>query len=169
MSQLTLDLIVEWTGDPETKFRMIDHEDQIQDAIDGVLDALLWATPAFSTVLDDGTIVEDEKNDQSFSDLNFDRDDVADISLVSVSREVIDFIGSNWADCLLYSESRDFDPSQGSVWSYLGHDLALTREHHGAGFWDRGLGELGDRLTEACKPYGEFNMSISCDGVVYID
>lgn len=33
----------------------------------------------------------------------------------------------------------------------LGHDFALTREGHGAGFWDRGLGETGDVLTSAAE------------------
>ena len=32
----------------------------------------------------------------------------------------------------------------------IGHDYVLTTGGHGAGFWDRGLGELGDKLTEAC-------------------
>jgi hypothetical protein len=36
-----------------------------------------------------------------------------------------------------------------------GHDFWLTRNHHGAGFWDRGLGETGKRLTELAHPYGE--------------
>lgn len=30
-----------------------------------------------------------------------------------------------------------------------GHDYWLTRNGHGAGFWGRGYGELGKRLTEA--------------------
>lgn len=36
-----------------------------------------------------------------------------------------------------------------------GHDFALTRNHHGAGFWDRGYGDLGDRLTVAAQSFGE--------------
>lgn len=43
----------------------------------------------------------------------------------------------------------DMEPEQ------VGHDFWLTRNHHGAGFWDRGLGELGDRLTKAAHAYGE--------------
>lgn len=39
--------------------------------------------------------------------------------------------------------------------SQSGHDFWLTRNGHGAGFWDRGLGELGDKLTEASKTFGE--------------
>jgi hypothetical protein len=38
---------------------------------------------------------------------------------------------------------------------FFGHDFYLTRESHGAGFWDRGLGELGDYLTGIAKSYGE--------------
>lgn len=40
----------------------------------------------------------------------------------------------------------------------IGHDFCLTRNGHGAGFWDRGLGHLGDYLTEACKGYGEHSL-----------
>lgn len=34
------------------------------------------------------------------------------------------------------------------------HDFHLTRNGHGAGFWDRGLGELGDTLTDLAKTFG---------------
>lgn len=36
----------------------------------------------------------------------------------------------------------------------LGHDFCLTRNHHGAGFWDRGYGELGEWLTRVCHAMG---------------
>lgn len=38
--------------------------------------------------------------------------------------------------------------------SSIGHDLWLTRNGHGAGFWDRGLGSAGERLTEIAKAMG---------------
>lgn len=38
---------------------------------------------------------------------------------------------------------------------YMGHDFWFTRNGHGVGFWARALGEVGERLTEACKAYGE--------------
>lgn len=37
----------------------------------------------------------------------------------------------------------------------IGHDLWLTRNGHGAGFWDRGLGAQGDSLTAICEALGE--------------
>jgi hypothetical protein len=42
----------------------------------------------------------------------------------------------------------DLEPEQ------VGHDFWLTRNGHGAGFWDRGLGDVGERLTTAAKVYG---------------
>ena len=44
-----------------------------------------------------------------------------------------------------------------------GHDFALTRNEHGTGFWDSGLGDIGDMLTEECKPYGEHRVIIEVD------
>lgn len=42
--------------------------------------------------------------------------------------------------------------------SQAGHDFALTRNRHGAGFWDRGLGEVGQKLTDISHEYGEFSI-----------
>ena len=44
---------------------------------------------------------------------------------------------------------------QGRSAEHLGHDFWLTRNRHGTGFWDRGLGAVGDELTEMAHPYGE--------------
>lgn len=48
-----------------------------------------------------------------------------------------------------------------------GQDFWLTRNDHGAGFWARGLGELGDRLTEAAKSFGEAHLYIGDDDRIY--
>lgn len=37
----------------------------------------------------------------------------------------------------------------------FGHDFSLTRNRHGAGFWDRGYGDLGDWLTIVAHAMGE--------------
>lgn len=42
--------------------------------------------------------------------------------------------------------------------SQAGHDFALTRNRHGAGFWDRGLGDIGRKLTDISHGYGEFSI-----------
>lgn len=42
-----------------------------------------------------------------------------------------------------------------------GIDFALSRNRHGAGFWDRGYGDVGDYLTDEAHGFGEH--------VVYLD
>lgn len=41
------------------------------------------------------------------------------------------------------------------TWEHVGHDFWLTSQGHGAGFWDRGLGEVGDTLTDSVDGYGD--------------
>lgn len=48
----------------------------------------------------------------------------------------------------------DYDLSQ------AGHDFWLTRNYHGAGFWDRGLNSLGEKLTDIAHKYGEYDLFI---------
>lgn len=49
-----------------------------------------------------------------------------------------------------------------------GHDFWLTRNGHGAGFWDRGLGEVGEKLTEAAKVWGSSDLYTIGDGNIHI-
>lgn len=42
-----------------------------------------------------------------------------------------------------------------------GHDFWLTRNRHGAGFWDRGLGDVGQKLTEIAHSYGGSDIYIN--------
>ena len=70
------------------------------------------------------------------------------------------------ADC------RDFYAAHASQWDdapnysdeQAGHDFWLTRNRHGAGFWDRGLGDLGRQLTDAAHPYGECSLYVTDAG-----
>ena len=48
-----------------------------------------------------------------------------------------------------------------------GHDFWLTRCGHGAGFWDRGMGELGDKLSDAATAFGSVDLYVGDDGKVY--
>lgn len=74
--------------------------------------------------------------------------------------DCLTFIEANQADLIAYCEQRSEQwngPGTGpldGIESYAGHDFWLTRVGHGAGFWDRGLGDLGERLTDASKAYG---------------
>lgn len=49
------------------------------------------------------------------------------------------------------------------------HDFWLTRNHHGAGFWDTGEWEatLGKKLTESAHSFGEMSLYIGDDGKIH--
>lgn len=49
-----------------------------------------------------------------------------------------------------------------------GHDFWLTRNRHGVGFWDRGLGDLGERLTKAAHAFGEQHLMVDHLGQVHV-
>ena len=68
--------------------------------------------------------------------------------------DVVEFFIKN-AELLTTTEPWAHDPAQ------AGHDFALTRNGHGAGFWDHDAGEAGDALTESAEWFGEFNIEIN--------
>ena len=60
--------------------------------------------------------------------------------------------------------SAPFEPEQ------LGHDLWLTRNGHGSGFWDREelYGDCGPRFTSFAENLGEAHAYTGDDGLIYI-
>lgn len=50
--------------------------------------------------------------------------------------------------------------------SQVGHDLWLSRNGHGAGFFDRGLGDVGDTLQDIARGMGQKNVGWSQEGIV---
>lgn len=57
----------------------------------------------------------------------------------------------------------------GDYLSHAGHDFWLTRNHHGAGFWDGDWTTVaGKKLTEAAHQFGETHLYVSDDGEMYI-
>lgn len=49
-----------------------------------------------------------------------------------------------------YKASKGLIEKAGLTEEQAGHDLWLTRNGHGAGFWDRGLGDIGEKLNDLC-------------------
>lgn len=66
------------------------------------------------------------------------------------------FYRDNYDDVKIMSESS------------AGHDFWLSRNGHGAGFFDRGLGERGDRLQAAAEKFGECHLEVGGDGLIYL-
>lgn len=77
-------------------------------------------------------------DDDESLDYNYSIEDVDDKSKEDIKKGIEKFINQNKAILKKHNIS---DES-------LGHDLFLTSQGHGAGFWDRGYGQDGDILSE---------------------
>lgn len=98
--------------------------------------------------------------DTPLEDLYYNPCDIHPESLVQMSKDLEDFVDG----CL----EEDPDVFDGIEAGQVGHDFWLTRNHHGTGFWDRGLGERGRWLTERSHPYGEASLYVDThDNKVY--
>ena len=98
-----------------------------------------------------------DDNEESFDD-TYDVDDIHPDSVRKAEKACLDFWETNkelLQEALLTEEE-------------IGYDFWLTRNGHGAGFWDRCLGEIGEKLTAACKAYGESCVYIGDDGSLYV-
>jgi hypothetical protein len=51
---------------------------------------------------------------------------------------------------------------------HAGHDFWLTRNHHGAGFWDGDWQQrIGDDLTEIARLFGDYHLFVGDDGEIH--
>ena len=94
-------------------------------------------------------------------DTQHDVEDFSDEFRTASREECLDFFKANKG--LLEEAHRTFGYSSASA----GHDFWLTRNRHGAGFWDRGMGSVGLALSEAAKVYGGVDLSVGDDGEIY--
>ena len=80
---------------------------------------------------------------------------ITDMCAATVARAI--------ADCSKFQIDHESDLEELPE-SSAGHCFWLTRNSHGTGFWDRGLGDDG-RLTKASEKFGPINLHVE-DGVV---
>lgn len=66
------------------------------------------------------------------------------------------------ADCEAFQRFTGVNEEQ------AGQDFWLTRNRHGAGFWDGDWGDVGDRLTDASHAFGEIDFIVGDDGLIYM-
>jgi hypothetical protein len=97
-----------------------------------------------------------DDNDQPL-DQNYDIDDLSPDAIASMQSDCRDFQQLCDAhDLAMQSDEQN------------GHDFWLTRNGHGAGFWDRGLGDAGKRLTDNAHSYGSSDLYVGDDGAIYV-
>lgn len=98
-------------------------------------------------------------------DAVFSPDDIAPECAAAMRESCADFIKSNGADLADYCARMRCEQWTGV--ERAGHDFWLTRNGHGAGFWDRGLGQLGQRLSEAARICSGVDLYPGDDGRIY--
>jgi hypothetical protein len=108
---------------------------------------------------------EDSPHACEMLDELFGIDDIAPECAKAMQSVCADFCKANHADLAEYCARMKTEQWSGE--ERAGHDFWLTRNGHGAGFWDRGLGALGDRLTRAAKVYSGVDLYPGDDGLIY--
>ena len=89
--------------------------------------------------------------------------DIAPEAIAAAKRDCAMFQEANRADL---DAATDEQPQRYDA--HHGHDFWLTRNGHGAGFWDRGYSDaLGERLTQAAEAFGGADWYVGDDGMVY--
>jgi hypothetical protein len=150
----------------------------IKQFITGYIEAALFSSPIEEdfAAAHNARTGEDVAADCSLSDFGFEPDDLDDTAVAAITAECAEFVAANEADLIAYCEQmgtwHGSDTNRGANASYsadeqAGMDFWLTRCGHGAGFWDRGLGKLGERLSEAAIASGETWMYIGDDEGIY--
>ncbi len=131
------------------------------------IEAALWSSTAYGTPEEKACGAPDAF-DRSFEDCVYGVDDLAPALLASVvedcaafQRAAADHIA---AGCLRTTAAPYSDGEQ------AGHDFWLTRNGHGAGFWDGDWPEpAGDVLTTLSKTYRPQDWYMGDDGMIYAD
>jgi hypothetical protein len=102
-----------------------------------------------------------------FTEFHSDNPELENLGYEDFSPELIKSIDD---DCKAFISESGLVPSDPIT--QAGHDFWLTRNGHGAGFWDRedlytGCAHNGAGMTEIAKRFGENNIYLGDDGLVY--
>jgi hypothetical protein len=122
----------------------------LQEFTDAYIECALWSS-------------HDDEGDPL--DSNYGPEDIAQTSLVAIRQDCEAFYNAHeptWRGAYQFVGYWGED-------AQAGHDFWLTRNHHGAGFWDRGLGEIGDTLTKFAEECGECYLYVGDDGAIHVD
>ena len=119
---------------------------ELDAAVRAYLECALWSSVDIET-------------DKSWLDSAYTTDDIADTSVMAAVATIAQF----------YADNLDDIRTAGITPEMIGHDIWLTRNRHGAGFWDRDLGELGQRLTDAAHLLGECDVYTDDNGQLVIE
>lgn len=93
-------------------------------------------------------------------DRNYSRSDISENTLAWMRADCERFLTENLH--LIDGEGRE------DALVHAGHDFWLTRNGHGAGFWDGDWPINGGALDKACEDYREQDLYLGDDGEIHI-
>lgn len=127
------------------------------DVLNQYLETALWSSNDES----------DESGGEPF-DANYSTEDIAPESIAQAKKDIEKFIQMAEDEGVL---NPYLDAFTGPSWGNLGHDFWLTRNHHGAGFWDRSEidDEVGKKLTNISQKFREVTPMLGDDGKIYFE
>ena len=142
---------------------------QLNDMVRGYVECALWAGQDWSLVNDEDPDAPD--NPVPWDD-NYGAEDVSAEGMKMIRdtcREFIEYVAENIGE-----DALDGWVGYGESWERIGHDFYLTRNGHGAGFWDRFGGDtpaaiLGDQLADAARTWGESDFYVGDDGKLEVE
>lgn len=134
---------------------------------DAYVECALWSSSGTISAEDLALPTFDGKEvgDDYQMDDHFGEDDISPDSLDQMLMECADFF--NYCEAEGIDPLPDYGRAQSGNAEMSGHDFWLTRNGHGAGYWDRGL-DTGDVLTAAAKTFGSSDLYVGDDGLVYV-
>lgn len=119
------------------------HHDYLRDMVRGYLECAVWCGHVYESEEDE----REGRNSCSMDSAGYSIDDCPYSTVKAAVRDCRDFLELTAGISHPWWTAEQF-----------GHDFYLTRCRHGAGFWDRGQGETGERLTDLCRGYGSADL-----------
>jgi hypothetical protein len=110
------------------------------------IEAMLWSS-------------HDETGESEYLDANYGESDIAPKCKAVIKKRIKKFVQENKKiiDELEISEEM------------VGHDLWLDTAGHGVGFWDRGYGKKGDKLSKSAKKFfSDETVEVGDDGKIWL-
>lgn len=140
---------------------MYNDEDRLETFFAAYVECALWSSHDESTP-DGGEPMDN----------NYSTEDIAEETLEEMRKDCLDFLTAHPEESDIPSFLAVLSDEQLEL---AGHDFWLTRNGHGAGFWDGDWDDLeefggeswGEKLTERSKPYGSVDLYVGDDGKIY--
>jgi hypothetical protein len=116
----------------------------VGEFIHGYITCALWSS-------------SDQSNEQGGEplDQNYTGRDIDPDTFDTMCEDCLGFMTEHTGDLEEYCEKITYNPAEGEPMAYAGHDLWLTRNGHGCGYWDRtGAGEAYLYVGDDGRIYG---------------